>query len=356
MAIFELLQIALRRRTALSSPLTEREWNKLYEVMKKQALLGVSFAAIERLPSEQRPGRTLLLRWGIAANNIKNENQAQKRKISTIIHDFQRAGFRGLVLKGQGIASYYQVDELDLYRTPGDVDLWLDGDREQVVAYARSRKPDCAVVYHHVEFPRVEGLEIELHVTPSWMNNYFTNRTLQRYIAQQRSLQFMEHQTTLAIPQPSLAFNRVYILIHIYRHLFHTGIGLRQMLDYYYVLRQGFTEIERAETMKVFAALGMVRFVKATMWVLSHVFGLEAQYMLTEPDEQEGRFLLSEIMLAGNFGQYDERLVHDMADSDLSWGLRKVKRNLRFIYRYPSEVIWSPLFKAWHYCWRKKFA
>ena len=152
------------------------------------------------------------------------------------------------------------------------------------------------------------------------------------------------------IPSPNSAFNRVYILVHIYRHLFHEG----QLLDYYYVLHQGFTEEERAETMRTLRSLKMERFTAAVMWVLQEVYGMDGRYLLTTPNEREGRFLLNEIMLAGNFGHYDERLQHERGESALHWGLRKVKRNFRFVRSYPSEVLWSPLFKLWHWWWRRR--
>ena len=137
--------------------------------------------------------------------------------------------------------------------------------------------------------------------------------------------------------------------MHIYRHLFAEGIGLRQLLDYYFVLYQGFTAEEREETMRTLSALKMQRFTAAVMWVLQHVFGMEERYLLTTPNEREGRFLLNEIMLAGNFGQHDERLQHGKGESRLHWGLRKVMRNFRFVRSYPSEVLWSPLFKLWQF-------
>ena len=154
------------------------------------------------------------------------------------------------------------------------------------------------------------------------------------------------------LPTPNNAFNRIYILVHIYRHLFAEGIGLKQLLDYYFVLQQGFTEVEREETLHTLRSLGMMRFTRAVMWVLQEVYGLPDRYLLTSPDEEEGRFLLSEIMLAGNFGQHDERLQRAEGEGTFRWGLRKVMRNFRFVRSYPSEVLWSPLFKVWHLFWR----
>ena len=156
------------------------------------------------------------------------------------------------------------------------------------------------------------------------------------------------------LPTPTLSFNRVYILVHIYRHLFHEGIGLRQLLDYYHVLHQGFTEAEREETLRVLRSLKMLRFTRAVMYVLQQVFGLSDQYLLTTPDEYEGRFLLEEIMLAGNFGQYDERIQRHAHATEWQLFVRRVTRNLRFLHSYPSEVLWSPLFKVWHYFYRRR--
>ena len=157
-------------------------------------------------------------------------------------------------------------------------------------------------------------------------------------------------------PVPNAAFNRVYILVHIYRHLFAEGIGLRQLLDYYFVLKQGFTEIAREEPLRILRSLGMMRFTRAVMWVLQEVYAMPDRYLLTSPDAKEGRFLLDEIMLAGNFGKYDERMQRSVGEGTFRWGLRKVLRNFRFVRSYPSEVLWSPLFKVWHLFWRIRHA
>ncbi len=357
MLFFELLQIAIGNQTKLAHTPTAEEWNELYTLAQKQAMVGIAFRGVEQLPKEQRPPKPLLMQWYMVTERIKAMNTNLSHKALAVANKFLDEGFPGMVLKGQGIAKLYQLcsnesGQLPIsdYRTPGDIDIWLHGERQAILDYVRQHVPDCKPVYHHVDFPVVEGLDIEVHFTPSWMNSPFTNRRLQRFF-HTFSHPLSTHKYT-ELPTPSLAFNRIYILVHIYRHLFAEGIGLRQLLDYYFVLTQGFTEEERTETLHTLRSLGMLRFTRAVMWVLQEVYGMHDRYLLTTPDVEEGRFLLNEIMLAGNFGKYDERMQHATGESPLHWGLRKVRRNFRFVRSYPSEVLWSPLFKLWHYFWR----
>lgn len=351
---FELLQISLGHRTEFSHTPTEDEWRELYLLSKKQALLGIAFAGIERLSENQRPPKPILLQWIVTTEQIKYINAKLNIAAVTISKKFINDGFRNVILKGQGIAQYYKIDSLDKFRAPGDVDIWLDGSRNHIIAYVRNIMPNSKVVYHHADFPKFDDVEVEVHFTPSWMNCYFTNRKLQHYFHESKTELFQQNSNSSNnIPVPTLAFNRVYILVHIYRHLFHEGIGLRQLMDYYYVLRQGFTVEEREETMHVLCTLKLKRFADAVMWVLQEVFGMEDDYMLTKPNEREGRFLLYEVMQSGNFGQYDKQMLRKSKESDFSYGFRKIRRNLRFVWSYPTEVLWSPLFKIWHFFWRK---
>ena len=351
---FELLQIATGNRKRFASLPTKEEWQELFELSEKQTLTGVAFYAIERLPLEQRPPKTLLMRWYLATERLKALNAEMNAKSVAVAKRFRKDGMRAVILKGQGIATLYPDAS---YRTPGDIDIWVEGGRECVMPYLRRQKADCAVCYHHADFFSIGGTGIEVHFTPSWMNYYLTNRRLQRFFdanAMQCFANALEGEGE-RIPVPTLKLNRVFILVHIYRHLFGEGIGLRQLMDYYYVLRQGFTEEERMEALQVLGSLKMLRFAGAVMYVLQRVFGMDNKYLLLSPDEKEGRFLLNEIMMAGNFGHYDERIRRERDDGEWDVFVRRVMRNFRFVRSYPSEVLWSPLFKVWHYFMRMKW-
>lgn len=151
--------------------------------------------------------------------------------------------------------------------------------------------------------------------------------------------------------KPSLAFDRVFVLLHCYNHFCGHGVGLRQIMDYYYVLKQGFTEDERKDAVYWIKELGMSRFARGMMWVLREYFGLEEQYLLIRHDEKEGRFIIREVLQTGNMGHGDTRNWGSMR-SPFSRFLLNLRRDFYLVGHYPQEALWQPLFSIWLYFWR----
>ena len=145
---------------------------------------------------------------------------------------------------------------------------------------------------------------------PTWMYSPFADRRLQRFFREEA--RWDETVPGGGFHVPSERLNLVFVLLHIYRHFFTEGVGLRQLLDYFFVLRNCSDASERQHVMSVLKSLGVARFTAAVMWVLAMCFRLEEEYMLCPPDEVEGRFLLIEVMKAGNFGQYDSYVEANM--------------------------------------------
>ena len=57
----------------------------------------------------------------------------------------------------------------------------------------------------------------------------------------------------------------------------------------------------------VLKRLGLKEIAGALCWILVEKFGMEERYCVAEPDSVRGRFVLSEILAGGNFGQFDKR-------------------------------------------------
>ena len=348
---FALIRCGIGKENTLSYSPTPTQWEELFDISKKQTLAGIAFAGIERLPAEQRPPKEIIFQWYTLCESIKRKNIELNKKAALISQKFKSEGFCNCILKGQGIAQLYPNP---LLRTPGDIDIWLDGGEKKVLEYVKKIFPNCSPTYHHVDFPVSKEVDIEIHYRPSWMYNPFTNKRIQNFYSEQANSQFCNVITTSegTFTAPDTAFNSVYILHHIYRHLFSEGIGIRQVLDYYFVMRQEITEDEKRMHIKKLKKFGLYKFASAMSYVLQRIFALEDKYIIIAPDKKEGEFLLNEIMAAGNFGMYDTRYTATTHGLNTAHIRNILKRSLNLLSHYPAETVWTPAFKIWHYFWR----
>lgn len=368
---FDFLRFCIGSAKEIPGSLKEVDWKELYAIAQKQALLGVLFHGIQRLPKELAPEQKLLMQWMVMAEMIRKQNIRLFQDSVKVCQNFENEGFANCILKGQGNALLYPDPYM---RTPGDIDIYLTGGRKRVMQYINKVCPNQVMRYHHVDFP-VMKTAIEVHFTPSYMFFPIHNSRMQKWFKEVMDLQ-CSNVVTLPdgygeITVPTTSFNVIYILSHLYRHIFTEGIGLRQLLDYYFVLVKWHTDLTNLtdsnkslpqmtqiktdlDTLRhELKYLGLWKFAQAVMYVLHEVFGLSEDRMIAPMDEREGRFLLDEIMRGGNFGQYDNRMGDKVDESKIHRYFRMNFRNLRFVKHYPTEALCEPVFRTWFAGWKK---
>lgn len=368
---FDFLRFCIGSAKEIPGSLKEVDWKELYAIAKKQALLGVLFYGIQRLPKELAPEQKLLMQWMVMAEMIRKQNIKLFQDSVKVCQNFENEGFANCILKGQGNALLYPDPYM---RTPGDIDIYLSGGRRKIMKYVDQMCPNQVMRYHHVDFP-VMKTAIEVHFTPSYMFFPIHNSRMQKWFKEVMGEQ-CNHRVSLPdgygeIHVPQVSFNVIYILSHLHRHIFTEGIGLRQLLDYYFVLVKWHTDLTNLTNSNnslpqmtqintdldalrhELKYLGLWKFAGAVMYVLHEVFGLSEDRMIVPMDEREGRFLLDEIMRGGNFGQYDTRLGSKENEGKLHRYLRMSLRNLRFVKHYPTEALSEPLFRTWFALWKK---
>lgn len=353
MFFYELIQIALGNREQLSKTPSEQEWQGIYQMAEIQALTGLLVLALEELDKKGKgvkPPQMIFLQLLGEVLQIESENKRIDDAAALLSRIFKEGGFRTCVLKGQGIARLYPQP---LRRQSGDVDLWVDGSRKSIIKFL---KDNCfgvgQVVIHHVDVRIVDGVASEIHFIPCYSCNPILHWKLQRFFKRHSDSQFSNYDNTLGFAYPSLRFNVVYILSHIYMHFLYEGIGLRQMVDYYYVLKK-LNEEERTQAAVDIKETGLLKFAGAVMYVMLVVCGMDDGLLVTKPEEIRGKLLLNEIMLGGNFGFHDERLKDRDEKNLVKFNLVALKRQLRFLWYYPFDIISIPFFKIGHWCWRK---
>ena len=367
---FDFLRFCIGSAKEIPGSLKEVDWKELYAIAQKQALLGVLFYGIQRLPKELAPEQKLLMQWMVVAEQIRKQNIRLFQDSVKVCQNFENEGFANCILKGQGNALLYPNPYM---RTPGDIDIYLSGGRRKIMKYVDQVCQNQVMRYHHVDFP-VMKTAIEVHFTPSYMFCPIHNRRMQKWFEEVMGEQ-CNHRGSLPdgygeIHVPQVSFNVIYILSHLYRHIFTEGIGLRQLLDYYYVLVKWHTDLtnltDSNKSLPLMTQintdldalryelkyLGLWKFAQAVMFVMKEVFGLSEDRMIAPMDEKEGRFLLDEIMRGGNFGQYDDRMGSKVDESKIHRYFRMNLRNLRFVKHYPAEAVCEPVFRTWFAGWK----
>ena len=436
---FDFLRFCIGSAKEIPGSLKEVDWKELYAIAKKQCLVGVLFDGIKKLPAEHvGMKKEFLLQWMAESQMLEKANVRLNDAAIQVSEWFRKKGFRTCILKGQGNALMYPNP---YSRTPGDIDIWVEGGDKRVISFVRSISPHEKACYHHIEFPSYKGVEVEVHYRPSFLLCFWHNRKLQKYYERVKEEQF-SHRVMLGeqgeVAIPTAEFNVIFQLTHIFSHLMNEGIGLRQLVDYYYVLcdfykvyqnfskitpslfplkedstshpnpltlrgeggnrptrcseplrskdggpskvspdsagwdrrdaigdmtsatastdssataaRSSSTAIDRVQ--EELKELGLWKFAGGIMYIMQEVFGMPASRLIVPPNEKYGRFVLNEVLEAGNFGRHDAR--NRFGRSKLGHNLQRVYRDMRLVRYFPAEALCEPLFRIWHFFWRMK--
>ena len=331
------------------------DWPEIYDLADRQAVSALVYEGMTLLPQEKQPDFDFKVQWYADVERQRIMAKHISEKAVDLVHKMTKIGFTAVVIKGPALAGYYPKPE---QRATGDIDLWVwrEGltfkeSRKKVIDFVLSRQKSRPgreipeVNYHHIDMPCFKDVIVEAHFIPSYFNNYFQNK---------RFLKWCEKIQKTAISSEFLTapeFNVVFTFQHLYRHLVGEGVGLRQVLDCLVALRQDF---DRDEARKTIEELGMKRVCRAVTGILHDHFGLQPEEFLFPPSRREADFLMQDMWRGGNFGHNEEGKVFRNSKWKLFNFLKNTKISLRYLTHYPSEILWSAIFRAQNYFWRKK--
>lgn len=399
-----LIRVSIGNSDSLSRIPSAEEWTELYAMAAKQAVIGICFAGVNYLYHSEGSDATdwnkthgsenlpeeLYFEWAGHAMSIQSRNEDMDKLCGTVCRTFNRDGMPSLILKGQGVAKVYEDKRLDHRFSPlalnksylsslrqsGDIDVWVmpvdaieDGKvimplkerRKRMSEYCRKALPKYDPTkegYMHTSFPCFASTEVEVHFTPTSLSSPRANRRLQKWLEEQWSEQLENRNTDGDFYSPSLQFNLVYLLLHIYKHTLFEGIGYRQIIDYYFVL-QNSTKSDREYAFDILKSFGAHKFAAALMWVikeglmdgqeardkgkeLPNVSGIDPliSRLICPADSKRGRLLMNMIIEGGNFGHYSKHVINSENNTLWRHVKRYVVRNTQLIGYYPDEVLW----------------
>ena len=316
----EFLKFCINDNRPVPSCIKDIKWHSLLEFGVKHTISGI-FAPTVLMKNGKltindfqgnKPSDEDVMEWVFEDYRLRKLNTTMFERTQKASEWFYENGFRNCILKGQANAIMYPDPYL---RTSGDIDIWLEGSRDKILEFTTKyyNRPATRL---HVDFPMFRDVQVEVHFHPSSMLSPIKNKQLWKYFDSVADAQFNHKATSpdgkYSFYVPTNEFNLFYQIDHIFRHLVVRGIGLRQIIDYFFLLRKryndGATPEDDKQLIKTLNKFNLHRFSRAMMYILHEVLGLDEKYLYTKPHEKEGKFLLSEILEGGNFGKYESRL------------------------------------------------
>ncbi len=341
-ALYALLRMALDPECSPSFfpyKLNDAEWNVLHSECLRQRIVGIAYRAISHLPKNQSPPLRLVFQWASEAETVRGFNKLLYEETAMLTQLFDGRNRKTAVLKGPANARLYP----DLFmRQAGDIDLWVDGNRKDIVSLLRDLKfefnDDDMLSTHHVQSHLGNSrIPVEFHYKPSSENdNPFASSRMLLYLKRKILNAERVHEGFYV---PSIEFALVMQLAHIQWHFLESGIGFKQLVDYYILLRHS-TLDNRLEVASKLKSFGLWKMCGAVMWIMEYVFGLVPEKMLAESDERRGKILLARINEGGNFGM-DLQKQND-SHCFVSW-LKRRARAVRLFSFDPVNAFWHEI-------------
>ncbi len=251
-----LLLISLGRESSFRKGPTPKDWAVMFRMARQQALIGVCYDGISRIPEHQRPPQDILDSWHRLTEKIAEIHSLHLKRTEEMVPILEKLGFCGCILKGTALSRLYPVPER---RMCGDIDVWVAGTHHSILRALRTSYHPFDIVYQECKADFFPDVEVEIHFHPGKMYNPFLNARLQRYLEKETPIR---DGVTLSMPSPR--FDAVYCMAHMFHHYLEGGIGLRQMMDYYFTLRI-LDPADRKPVMEALRHLGMGRFTAAMM-------------------------------------------------------------------------------------------
>lgn len=214
------------------------DWAELYKLIKSHALQTLVAEPVMMLPAELRPSAQIqseLLQ--LMAMNMA-EHARLNADICKVFQLLTERGFHPVLLKGQGIATFYPKP---LARKCGDVDIYI-GEKDYDAACKFLINDVEGTTGKHESEKHYEifygKTELEIHrysdvATPPQNNNNYQS-LVASYFAKPDFVEIGEQK----IPIPPAQFDVVYVFYHMFHHFKLRGVGLRQFCDVAVLLHQ----------------------------------------------------------------------------------------------------------------------
>ena len=348
-AFFALLRAGLWNRKPESDcfPLSPEVWKRVYTLAHKQTVQGIVYDGIIRLSDNHFPPRDLLLKWVVVVNAIEDRNKQMNKVAGELYEVFTKNNITSLLLKGQGVAAHY---DHPLHRECGDID-WFFPDKQNFDRANKLIAKSGIKIKKQALFSKFyiwRGIVVEHHCRMPDIDNPFLIPYLKRLLQQE-----YEHSACLNLNEqmirlPSPLLTHLSVNTHIMKHVFASGVGLRQLCDSARVCYAYHHKIEAETLKKVYGKLGIYHWVQLLNSLLVNYLEMPEEYASVPlAPQQKADWMIRDILQSGNFGFYggpcSKSTDVPQMKKKFYHVIERLIRYVRYVRYTPSEACWNPI-------------
>ena len=341
---FALVKAGLWENEVRLSEYGKPDFQGIYELAKEQAVTGLVAAGLEHITDIQidEDVSTPFLRVVMME---EGRNSGINRFITKLFGYLGDNGVEAVLIKGQGVARCY---ERPLWRTVGDVDLFLDEDNYQkakavLIPTAKEVDPEDEAKKHLGM--TLGSYLVELHGA---MHTDVSARIdavvdeVQRDIFENRGVRYWDNGG-ISIPLPSPDNDVIIVFTHFIGHFYVGGIGLRQICDWCRLLWTYKDKINRDLLGKRLNDMELMPEWKAFATFAVEFLGMPAEampfYVESAKNNRRAQRIRTLILHTGNFG-------HNRDESYRWRHSRLVGNIITFFHRFGEFVRLATVFPS----------
>lgn len=272
----ELIRVAIGVQDCLSRVPTEREWGKLYDMAKKQSLVGVCFVGVQKLCNSESGNNCGMnemqyLTWmGMAAKISQNFDnmRALEQKLDAL---FKERGVKAVLVKGASIAAYYDEPKL---RQFGDIDIYSPNDYESINGVLKQIATEYNEDYYRHSEARVDNVMVENHKYLTDVRGQSRWERLEKYLSTLASAKLAPIEVG-GVTCPDDMLTLLFFVYHAQAHFLFEKISLKFLADWCVLLQR--TEVSKKLIEERLLEFGLMRFAAMLTRVCVDRLGLSRE-------------------------------------------------------------------------------
>ena len=287
------------------------DWKEIYNLASSQTIVCIVTDGISHLPDSLKPQIEDLEPFLADTLATEIRNDQMDRFLVSLVDNIDRQGFTTVLIKGQGLSVNYPVPS---HRQSGDIDILVHPSKyrelnEFLLEKASHSDEEYPEILHHGMM--FGNIEVEVHGSLSTMQSLSLDKKIASAVNDLFEARDFSEVTICdrQIQVPGDVFNAVYILIHLLRHYFTGGVGLRQILDWGEFLHSHRDSIDKARLEAMLRDMGLMRAWKTFGALIVEYTPIPAESVPFYSHVCRRRLerILNFIFKCGNFGSNESR-------------------------------------------------